>query len=65
MNVNSNSSIIKKNFFDRVAINTNCTRVKFTGIGEEERGGSSRDRTIPPQKTQLFKGSNSDSKSKS
>ncbi|KAH0674898.1 hypothetical protein KY285_022699 [Solanum tuberosum] len=34
-------------------------RVKFTGIGEEEKGSSSssstRDRTIPPQKTQPFK----------
>ncbi|MCD9641834.1 hypothetical protein HAX54_028288 [Datura stramonium] len=33
-------------------------RVKFSGIGEEEKGGSSsstRDRTIPPQKTQPFK----------
>ncbi|XP_047255491.1 uncharacterized protein At3g61260 isoform X4 [Capsicum annuum] len=31
-------------------------RVKFSGIGEEEKGGSStRDRTIPPQRTQSFK----------
>ncbi|XP_019240100.1 PREDICTED: uncharacterized protein LOC109220093 isoform X2 [Nicotiana attenuata] len=32
-------------------------RVRFSGIGEEEKGGSSstRDRTIPPQKTQPFK----------
>ncbi|XP_055809957.1 remorin-like isoform X3 [Solanum dulcamara] len=34
-------------------------RVRFSGTGEEEKGGSSsstRDRTIPPQKTQPFKG---------
>ncbi|XP_009612846.1 uncharacterized protein LOC107799044 isoform X2 [Nicotiana tabacum] len=32
-------------------------RVRFSGVGEEEKGGSSstRDRTIPPQKTQPFK----------
>ncbi|XP_059317233.1 uncharacterized protein At3g61260-like [Lycium ferocissimum] len=33
-------------------------RVTFSGIGEEEKGGSSsntRDKTIPPQKTQSFK----------
>ncbi|XP_060215162.1 uncharacterized protein At3g61260-like isoform X2 [Lycium barbarum] len=33
-------------------------RVRFSGIGEEEKGGSSsntRDKTIPPQKTQSFK----------